>query len=115
MVNELATRMVAKGHEVIYYDRTSKHVSGAALNIPKDTKDVKIVPVCTIDRKGLAALTSSFSAALKAGFSKADIVHIHAEGPAAMAWLPKANNSSTSNMARTSISTCNIGSNNGGK
>ena len=89
VVNELATRMAARGHEVICYDRTSKRVSGAALNIPRDTKGVKIVPVWTIDRKGLAALTSSFVAAIKASFSKADVVHIHAEGPAAVAWIPK--------------------------
>lgn len=89
VVNELATRMAAKGHKVICYDRRSKHVSGATLDIPTDTKGVQIIPVWTIDRKGLAAFTSSLVAALRASFSKADVVHIHAEGPAAMAWIPK--------------------------
>ena len=32
VVNELATRMVAKGNQVICYDRKTKHVSGATLN-----------------------------------------------------------------------------------
>ena len=89
VVNELATRMVAKGHQVVCYDRKSKHVSGAALDIPEDAKGVKVVSVWTLDKKGFAALTSSFAAAVKAGLSDAEVVHIHAEGPAAMAWIPK--------------------------
>lgn len=43
----------------------------------------------TIEKKGLAAMTSSPSAAWKAAWGKYDVVHIHAEGPAAMSWLPK--------------------------
>ena len=86
VVKELATRMVSRGHEVVCFDRKTKHVSGATLDTQIDTKGVKVVPVWSIDRKGLAALTSSSSAASR---SKADVVHIHAEGPAAMAWLPK--------------------------
>lgn len=89
VVNELSTRMAVKGHHVVCYDRKSKHVSGGRVDIPEDTKGVKVIPVWTIDRKGLAALTSSFAAALKASLSNADVVHIHAEGPAAMAWIPK--------------------------
>lgn len=89
VVNELVTRMAAKGHKVICYDRKSKHVSGAALDNSQDTEGVKIIPVWTIDYKGLAALTSSYVAALRAGFSKADIVHIHGEGPGATCWIPK--------------------------
>ena len=34
-------------------------------------------------------MTSSLAAAWKASRSKAGVVHIHAEGPAAMCWLPK--------------------------
>ncbi len=47
----------------------------------------KFVP--TIERKGLAAVSSSFFAALYSAFGKYDVVHIHAEGPAFFAWLPK--------------------------
>ena len=50
---------------------------------------VKIIPVWTIEKKGIAAMTSSLAAAWKATWSNCDIVHIHAEGPAAMSWLPK--------------------------
>ena len=47
----------------------------------------KFVP--TIERKGLAAVSSSFFAALYSAFGKYDVVHIHAEGPAFFSWLPK--------------------------
>ena len=89
VVKELATRMVSMGHKVVCFDRKTKPVSGTTWDTQIDTKGVKVVPVWSIDRKGLAALTSSISAAWKASRSKADVVHIHAEGPAAMAWLPK--------------------------
>ncbi len=90
VVNELATRMAVRGHQVTCYDRSTHHVSGTAeLDESREYKGVKIVPVWTVERKGLAAMTSSLSAAWKAAWGKYDVVHIHAEGPAAMSWLPK--------------------------
>ena len=38
---------------------------------------------------GLAAVSSSAFAALCSAFGRYDVVHIHAEGPAFFAWLPK--------------------------
>ena len=90
VVNELATRMAARGHSVTCYDRHTHHVSGdTPLDNRKEVGGVKIIPVWTIEKKGLAAMTSSLSAAWKAAWGKYDVVHIHAEGPAAMSWLPK--------------------------
>ena len=89
VVNELSTRMVEKGHHVVCYDRKTRHVSGAEIENCNEYKGVKIIPVWTIEKKGLAAMTSSLSAAWKAMKSDADVVHIHAEGPAAMSWIPK--------------------------
>lgn len=89
VVKELATRMAIRGHNVICYDRSGKHVSGVSLDSTKEYQGVKIIPVWTVEKKGLAAMTSSLSASLKATFSNADVVHIHAEGPAAMCWIPK--------------------------
>lgn len=89
VVKELSTRMAAKGHKVVCYDRTNHHVSGGEIENCREYKGVKIIPVWTFERKGLSALTASISAALKASISRADVVHIHAEGPAAMCWLPK--------------------------
>ena len=45
------------------------------------------VPIVTSG--GLAAVSSSFFAALYSAFGKYDVVHIHAEGPAFFSWLPK--------------------------
>lgn len=90
VVEELATRMVAKGHGVTCYNRRGHHVSGAEFDGKTVTeyKGVKIKSVFTIEKKGLAAVTSSFFASLYAAFGKYDVVHIHAEGPAFFAWLP---------------------------
>ena len=72
VVKELSTRMAARGHQVLCFDRSSHHVSGGEIETTREYKGVKIVPVWTIERKGLAALTSSISAALKASRSSAD-------------------------------------------
>ena len=51
----------------------------------KNVADARIV----ITHGGLAAVSSSAFAALYSAFGKYDVVHIHAEGPAFFAWLPK--------------------------
>ena len=91
VVEELSTRMVQFGHSVVCYNRKGHHVSGKEYGTAslKEYKGVKIKSVFTIDRGGLAALSSSVVAALKAAFGKFDVVHFHAEGPCAMLWLPK--------------------------
>lgn len=89
VVKELATRLSQRGHHVVVYDRKTHHIGGADIETTDSFQGVKIVPVWTIEKKGLAALTSSLSAAIRAGNSKADVVHIHAEGPAAMCGLVK--------------------------
>ena len=43
----------------------------------------------TILVTGLAAVSSSFFAALCSAFGRYDVVHIHAEGPAFFCWIPK--------------------------
>ena len=87
VVKELAVRMSARGHHVAAYDRNTHHVSGEEIEKKTEYEGVKIIPVWTIEKKGLAAMTSSFSAAWKAAWSQADVIHIHAEGPAAMCGL----------------------------
>ena len=89
VVKELATRMAARGHSVICFDRHTHHVSGEEIDQRTEYNGVKIVPVWTLEKKGLAAMTASLSAALKVAWGKYDVVHVHAEGPAAMSWLLK--------------------------
>ena len=91
VVGELATRMAAMGHDVTCFNRGGHHVSGVDFDEKAMTeyKGVKLKRVFTVDAKGLAAVTSSFFAAVKAAFGKFDVVHFHAEGPCAMLWIPK--------------------------
>lgn len=91
VVEELSTRMAALGHQVVCYNRGGHHVSGREFDGCKyaQYRGVELKQVPTLDKKGLAAVTSSFFAAMRSAFGKADVVHIHAEGPAFMCWLPK--------------------------
>lgn len=91
VVKELSTRMAQKGCRVTCYNRSGHHVSGAEYDDAEKTEYEGICQksVPTIQRKGLAAVSSSFFAALYSAFGKYDVVHIHAEGPAFFAWLPK--------------------------
>lgn len=86
VVSELSSRMAALGHSVTAYNRSGKHVSGNEYTTVqgREYKGVRLKRVFTIDKKGLAAMTSSFFAALCAAFGKYDVVHFHAEGPCAM-------------------------------
>lgn len=92
VVEELCTRMVKAGHNVCCYNRKGHHVSGAEYDqniIAANYKGIQIKNVFTIEKKGLAAVTSSFFASIAIAFGKYDVVHIHAEGPAAFCWIPK--------------------------
>lgn len=91
VVEELSTRMVELGHNVTCYNRKGHHVSGADFDTQRlhKYKNVKLKYVWTLNKRGLAAMTSSLSAAFKCAFGKFDVVHFHAEGPCAMLWLPK--------------------------
>ena len=91
VVEELSTRMAKLGCDVTCYNRTGHHVSGKEFdggNL-KEYKEVRLKQVLTINKKGLAAMTSSFFGAICAAFGKYDVVHFHAEGPSAMLWIPK--------------------------
>ena len=91
VVEELAARMVALGHEVTCYNRKGHHVSGKEFDDKKlaEYKGIKLKTVSTINLRGIAAMSSSVFAAIRAAFGRYEIVHFHAEGPCAMLWLPK--------------------------
>ena len=91
VVEELSTRMVQLGHQVTCFNRSGHHVSGEEFDGQKlkEYKGVKLKTVFTIHHKGYAAMSSSISAAVRAAFGNYDVVHIHAEGPAVMSWLPR--------------------------
>lgn len=91
VVEELATRMVQLGYEVTCYNRSGHHISGKEFDTQKckNYKGVTLKSVFTIEKKGLAAMTSSLCASICAAIGHYDIVHFHAEGPCAMMWIPK--------------------------
>lgn len=89
VVKELCTRMARDGYQVTCYNRSGHHVSGAEYDKKTEYKGICQKSVPTIEKRGLAAVSSSVFAALYSAFGKYDIVHIHAEGPAFFAWLPK--------------------------
>ena len=91
VVEELSTRMVQLGHKVTCYNRRGHYEIGSEFDGKKLTeyKGVRLKNVFTINRKGLAAMTSSIFGAMCAAFGKYDVVHFHADGPASMCWLPK--------------------------
>lgn len=88
VVEELATRMAARGEQVVVYNRKGHNVAGERFDSEPNRSDkpfmykgVKVVPVTTVDAKGLAALSSSFFATFKAIKTRPDVIHYHAEGP----------------------------------
>jgi len=91
VVEELATRMVRMGHQVTCYNRRGHHVSGKNFDIKnkKYYKGIRLKRVFTVEKRGLAAMSSSFFAAIRIAFGRYDVAHFHAEGPCAMIWLPK--------------------------
>lgn len=90
-VEELAVRMAAQGHEVTLYNRRGHHVSGKQFDTQalREHRGVTLKSVPTINIKGVAAMTASAFAAIRAAFGRYDVVHFHTEGPCAMLWLPK--------------------------
>ena len=83
--------MAQQGCQVTCYNRSGHHVSGAEYDDAGKTEyeGIRQKSVPTIERRGLAAVSSSAFAALYSAFGKYNVVHIHAEGPAFFSWLPK--------------------------
>lgn len=89
VVKELCTRMARDGCQVTCYNRSGHHVSGAEYDEKIEYEGIRQKSVLTIEKKGLAAVSSSAFAALYSALGKYDVIHIHAERPAFFAWLPK--------------------------
>ncbi len=91
VVDELATRMVQKGHTVVCYNRGGHHVSGKEYDTKKvkEYKGVRIKRVPAPNFKGIAAAVAGLFASIRAAFGRYDVVHFHAEGSCAFLWLVK--------------------------
>jgi glycosyltransferase involved in cell wall biosynthesis len=95
VVEELASRLAALGHSVTVFNRKGHHISGEEFGEAKTDaritfyKGIRIETVATINGKGLAAVSASFFATLKALSRHYDVIHYHAEGPCLMLFLPR--------------------------
>jgi len=91
VVEELAVRMVERGHQVTVFNRSGHHVSGREFDGKKlnEYKGIQLKTVPAINVKGIAAMTASAFASICAAFGRFDLVHFHTEGPCATLWLPK--------------------------
>lgn len=85
-VEELATRLATRGHEVIVYCRPWYTKNRE----PRTENPVLCVTVPTVKTKHLDAIVHTFMATLHAlFFIKPDIYHYHGVGPALVSWLPR--------------------------
>lgn len=91
VVEELASRMAASGHEVTVYNRGGHHVAGKENDIMskiKTYKGIHLVTVPTSGKKSLNAVVYAIFATIRAVCSHFDVIHYHAEGSCAFIWLP---------------------------
>lgn len=92
VVQEMSIRMAEQGLDITCMNRAGKHdmyENREEAERWATYRGIKLKTVPTIGKSGLAAVTSSFFATWKAAIGPYDLVHIHAEGPAAFCWIPK--------------------------
>ena len=91
VVSNLAPHLKDAGYDVTCYNRTNKQFKQLRQKekLPKEYKGVRLIWAPTIDRRGLAAMTSSIFATIMAAFGKYDLIHFHTEGPCVICWLPR--------------------------
>lgn len=83
VVEELASRMVDRGHTVVTYNRRKK-----GLVQPRTYKGVQIKVIPTIEKKSTDAIVYSFFASILALFGHYDVIHYHGIGPSLFLLIP---------------------------
>ncbi len=81
-VEELGARLVERGYEVSVYVRHRQ-------NMTHEHRGMRLLPVASVDIKGLGTWWRVLVSTIRAMFGKFDIVHFHGVGPATFAWLPR--------------------------
>ncbi len=87
VVTELVSRMVENGHEVDCYNRCEDIRN--IRKLPKEYAGAKMIWVPTFRRQSLNAIVYAVLATIIACCKRYDVIHIHAEGPAVMSFLPR--------------------------
>jgi glycosyltransferase involved in cell wall biosynthesis len=83
-VEEVATRMAKRGHEVFVYARnnyTDKDLG--------EFEGVKIIHLPSIPTKNLDAISHTFLATIHSLFQNYDAIHYHSIGPTSLSFIPK--------------------------
>ena len=83
-VEQIATRLHNRGHEVFVYSRA--HANNGKKKL---VNGVHILPLPSIRTKNLDTISHVFLATLHVLFQKADIIHYHGVGPATLSWIPR--------------------------
>ena len=91
VVSNLAPHLTEIGYDVTCYNRTNKEFKKMRKSapLPREHRGVHLVWTPTVDRRGLAAMSSSIIATVMASFRRFDLVHFHTEGPCVICWLPR--------------------------
>jgi glycosyltransferase involved in cell wall biosynthesis len=91
VVSNLAPHLADAGYDVTCYNRTCRQFKKLRKEgtLPQEYRGVRLVWTPTVDRRGLAAMTSSVIASVMVSFRRCDLVHFHTEGPCVLCWLPK--------------------------
>ena len=91
VVGNLAPHLVELGYDVTCYNRTNSQFKKVRKNgeLQQAYRGVHLIWTPTVNRRGLAAMSSSIIASVMAAFSRFDLIHYHTEGPCVLCWLPR--------------------------
>ena len=91
VVSNLAPHLAELGYDVTCYNRTNKQLKKQRKDgkLTREYRGVHLIWTPTVDRRGLAAMSSSVIATVMSSFSRFDLVHFHTEGPCVLCWLPR--------------------------
>lgn len=84
-VEQIATRLAAKGHRVTVYIRSYADLP----TTQKVYKGVHLVRMPSIRTKNLDTITHVIASTFHALFRPADVIHYHGVGPSTLAWVPR--------------------------
>lgn len=89
---EVYPRMVAQGHSVDLYARSS--YTDFSWRDRYDYEGVQVISLPSLQMKGVDAFFSSVLGAMASSGTQYDIIHFHALGPSLFTWLPRVASSS---------------------
>ena len=89
VVEELSSRMVESGHNITCFNRKCDSANAIKLSKVSVYRGINLKEIFTVNKKGLAAMTSGLFACIATALRRYDVVHIHAEGPAFFSFFSK--------------------------